>query len=229
MKLAPSYDTIGWLARDPAVMSGIAHVLFDTWREPEILTHLLVPEDVWTLADKPVQTALLPALERLEQLVAPHESVELGDGSLEPFYRAYVILQGREAWQTHKDWIETVKPKFSPGIAERFKLIAAIEDGEVAKWRAFREALTAKMNAMLTEGVVMALPTAPCIAPKRGLPQSDLADARKRILQITAAASHAGLPQLSLPVATVDGCPVGLSIIARPGGDEILLDLARRL
>ncbi len=228
MKLAPSYDTIGWLARDPAVMSGIAHVLFDTWREPEILTHLLVPEDIWTLADESVQTALLPALERLEQLVAPHESVELGDGSLEPFYQAYVILQGREAWETHKDWIEAVKPKFGPGIAERFESIAAIRDGEVAKWRAFREALTAKMNAMLTGGVVMALPTAPCIAPKRGLPQSDFADARKRILQTTAAASHAGLPQLSLPVATVDGCPAGLSIIARPGGDEVLLDLARR-
>jgi amidase len=43
MPLAASYDTIGWFARDPAVMSGVAHVLFDDWREPEVLTRLYVP------------------------------------------------------------------------------------------------------------------------------------------------------------------------------------------
>jgi amidase len=38
-----------------------------------------------------------------------------------------------------------------------------------------------------------------------------------------------GLPQVSIPVGTVSGCPVGLSFIGWAGGDEALLDLAWRV
>jgi amidase len=38
-----------------------------------------------------------------------------------------------------------------------------------------------------------------------------------------------GLPQVTLPVGSVAGCPVGLSFIAWHGGDETLLDLAVKL
>jgi amidase len=37
-----------------------------------------------------------------------------------------------------------------------------------------------------------------------------------------------GLPQISLPLATLDGCPLGLSLIARRGADEMLLAIAAR-
>jgi amidase len=36
----------------------------------------------------------------------------------------------------------------------------------------------------------------------------------------------AGLPQITIPVGTVAGCPAGLSFIGWAGGDEALLDLA---
>ena len=38
-----------------------------------------------------------------------------------------------------------------------------------------------------------------------------------------------GLPQVSLPLAAVDGCPVGLSIAGARGSDLMLLRLAARL
>jgi amidase len=37
------------------------------------------------------------------------------------------------------------------------------------------------------------------------------------------------LPQISIPIGTVSGCPAGLSFIGWPGGDEALLDLACEL
>ncbi len=230
MPLAASYDTIGWFARDPAVMSGVAHVLFDDWHEPEILTRLYVPEDLWALADDAVQAALVPALDRLEELVGPQQGVLVGaDLGTEPLVTAYMVLQGREAWQTHRDWVEAESPAFGPGIADRFRMIAAIADDDVARWRDWRSEFTDRLRGLLGEGAVMALPTAPCIAPLAGQPQDALADVRKRILAMTGATGHAGLPQMSIPVAAVDGCPVGFSIVGRAGGDEVLLDLARRL
>ena len=32
-----------------------------------------------------------------------------------------------------------------------------------------------------------------------------------------------------MPVMTVDGCPVGLSLVGPPGSDEKLMELAERL
>jgi len=229
MPLASSYDTIGWFARDPAVMSGVGHVLLEAWREPEILTRLYVPEDLWALADDAVQAALAPALRRLEELVGPQQGILIGDDSgTESQLAAYMVLQGREAWQAHGDWVESETPTFGPGIAERFQMIATITDDSVAHWAQWRADFSERLRGVLTEGAVMALPTAPCIAPVRGSPQDELADVRKRILMMTGAAGHAGLPQISIPGALVDGCPVGFSIVGRPGGDEVLLDLARR-
>lgn len=230
MPLAASYDTIGWFARDPAVMSGVASVLFDSWRDPEILTRLYVPEDLWVVADEAVQAALTPALGRLEELVGPQRGMLIGDDSgLDSQFEAYLTLQGREAWETHREWVEAENPTFGPGIAERFRFIAAISDADVARWSDWRADFAERLCGLVDEGAVMALPTAPCIAPLRGEAQDRLADVRRRILTMTGAAGHAGLPQISIPVATVEGCPVGLSIIGRRGGDEVLLDLARRL
>ncbi|UCH75921.1 MAG: amidase [Rhodospirillales bacterium] len=230
MPLGPSYDTIGWFARDPAVMSGVAHVLFDDWREPEILTRLYVPEDIWAVADEAVQAAVAPVLDRLEELVGPQQGILIGeDSSIEPQLNAYIVLQGREAWQTHRDWIEAERPTFGPGVADRFRTIAGFSDDEVARWADWRKEFSEWLRSVLNEGAVMALPTAPCIAPLVGQSQDELADVRKRILLMTGVAGHAGLPQISIPLATVDGCPVGFSIIGRLGGDEVLLDLARRI
>jgi amidase len=47
--------------------------------------------------------------------------------------------------------------------------------------------------------------------------------------RINSVAPLAGLPQVSLPLAKVDGLPMGLGLIAWAGNDELLLDVAREL
>ena len=230
MPLADSYDTIGWFARDPAVMSGVGHVLFDDWREPEVLTRLYVPEDLWALAGEAVQAALAPALDALAKIVNPPISMLAAENyDIGSMFKAYLILQGREAWETHRDWIEEVNPTFGPGVAERFEFISKITDDEVARWQEWRARLARRMNDLMDVGAVMAIPTSPCVALFRGEPQDKQADDRRRILTMTGLAGHAGLPQINIPFGTVDGAPTGFSIVGRKGGDEVLLDLARKL
>jgi Asp-tRNA(Asn)/Glu-tRNA(Gln) amidotransferase A subunit family amidase len=43
------------------------------------------------------------------------------------------------------------------------------------------------------------------------------------------AAGLGGLPQLTLPLGTLDGCPLGLSIVGARGTDSALLALAASL
>jgi amidase len=52
---------------------------------------------------------------------------------------------------------------------------------------------------------------------------------RARALPMLCIAGLARLPQVSLPLATLDGCPLGLSLIAAQGNDTMLLSLAKAL
>jgi amidase len=51
---------------------------------------------------------------------------------------------------------------------------------------------------------------------------------REASLRVTAIAGLAGLPEVTLPAATVDGLPVGLSLVSGAGSDKALLALARK-
>jgi amidase len=72
----------------------------------------------------------------------------------------------------------------------------------------------------------VALPTAPCIAPRIDMSAEESEQFRVRVMRLGCASVLAGLPQISIPVGTVAGCPAGLSFMAWAGGDEALLDLA---
>jgi amidase len=86
-----------------------------------------------------------------------------------------------------------------------------------------------RMAEMLGGRTVLALPSAPGIALLRNSPAKALDDLRARALPILCIAGLAGLPQVSLPLAQLDGCPLGLSLIAARGNDTMLLELAGRL
>jgi amidase len=49
---------------------------------------------------------------------------------------------------------------------------------------------------------------------------------RARVMRLTCISGLSGLPQVSIPIRTVFGFPVGLSFIGWEGSDEVLLDLA---
>ena len=72
-------------------------------------------------------------------------------------------------------------------------------------------------------------PSAPGIALLRNSPTKVLDDLRARALPILCIAGLARLPQVSLPLAKLDGCPLGLSLIAARGNDTLLLELAGRM
>ena len=91
---------------------------------------------------------------------------------------------------------------------------------------AHRDRLRASADALLAGNAVIALPTTPGGAPRLDTPVPELEAWRNRALGLLCIAGHAGLPQLTLPVAVVDGRPVGLSLIAARGNDALLMELA---
>jgi amidase len=87
-------------------------------------------------------------------------------------------------------------------------------------------AARAHISALVPPGTVMAFPTSPCIAPPVDLPAAALDPFRGRVMRLTCISGLSGLPQVTIPAGTVDGCPAGLSLLGWTGGDEALLELA---
>lgn len=114
-------------------------------------------------------------------------------------------------------------------MKERFAAAKAMDPAKAAAGRAFRRLFRARMEALLAGGAVLVYPTSPVPAPKLDLSLEGQNAIRESTMGVTAIAGLAGLPEVSLPAARVEGAPVGLSLVAGPGRDRALLALAERL
>lgn len=226
VELAPSYDTVGWFARDAATYEKVGRVLLPGWTEPQAPTRLLIADDMFERALPETREALAPALGRLEGLFEQVEHVAVAGDRAADWREVFRVVQSAEAWATHGEWVTRVRPAFGPGVKERFEAAPNITADELAAAKAHRAEIRARMEALVPSGTVFALPTVPGIAPRIGTPEAELARFRSAAIEMLSPAGHAGMPQISLPVAEVDGCPVGLSVLAAQGGDEVLIALA---
>jgi amidase len=227
--LAPSFDTCGWFARDAALFERVGRILLrdeGTARKPR---RVLLAQDAFALAGEAVANALKPAIARVEALIDVPEAVTVADEPLGEWMGYFRLLQSAEAWAQHADWVTRVNPQFGPGVKERIAWASTVDPRAVAHAKARREDITRRMAALLEGDTVLVLPSAPGIAPLRESPSQILDDIRARALAILSIAGLARLPQVSLPLATLDGCPLGLSLIAARGNDTLLLSLAKSL
>ncbi|MGD1879315.1 MAG: amidase [Kiloniellaceae bacterium] len=228
MPLAPSCDTVGWFARDAAMLRRVGGVLLggktgDAGR----FRRLLLAEDAFALAVPVAQAALAPLVERLEQRVTPGEKIPAAatDALLDWMWR-FRHIQAREIMGTQGAWIAETRPSFGPEIQERFDWAASITEEQAAPAREAREAFAARLAGLLGDDALLCLPSAPGIAPLCSSTAEDLIVHRTAVLSLTSIAGLARLPQVSLPLARVEGCPLGLSLIAPAGADEDLLAFA---
>ncbi|MGH6631585.1 MAG: amidase family protein, partial [Burkholderiales bacterium] len=136
---------------------------------------------------------------------------------------------GAEAWAQHGEWVTRVKPDLGPGIRQRIQWAADLDLRLVGPAKMRREEIARHMENLLAGGAVLVLPTVPGVAPIRNARPADTEDFRARALALLCPAGLARLPQVSLPLATIDGCPLGLSLVAARSNDAMLLALAKRL
>jgi amidase len=191
--------------------------------------HLIIAEDAFEVADQAVQDALRPAVDRIASLIGRCTTARLAPVRLSDWSSQQQILQGQEAWETARDWIDRVNPRFSFEVADRYRSASVISDAEVEAARVSRQAVIDRMTAVLADGAVVCLPTTPTSAPLRGERLSTRDILRPRISTLTCIAGTTGAPQINLPLAEVDGCPVGLSLLGARGSDEMLIAYAREL
>jgi len=232
MPFAPSLDAVGWFAREAGLLRRVGAVLLGSGEPgaPRKLSELLVASDAFGVVDGGLAEALMPAVRRASALFASTRTIELaGAAGLEDWSRLIAVYREYEGWRSHRDWIERYQPILSKLGTSRMKSGAGITRDDVDRADRARRGVRERLAGLLAEGTVIAVPAAPGLAPLREGGDEAAWRVVGRNGRINAAAALAGLPQISLPLARVDGAPIGLGLIGRAGDDETLLDIAVRL
>ena len=224
--MAPSFDTAGWLAATPGVFRRVGGVLLGGTRVDAKIDDLMIATDAFAQADDGVAALGLDLLARAAAVLPRAREARIAPDGFDRWREAFRVIQGYEAWQSYGAFVTTAKPNLGPGIKERIAYAATVTAQAAEAARAIVAEARAHIRALVPPGTVVALPAAPCIAPRLDTPPDALELFRVRVMRLTCTAGLAGLPQVVIPAGTVAGCPAGLSFIGWAGGDEVLLDLA---
>jgi amidase len=217
LPLAPSFDTIGWLTRSAATLAAVGDVLLPPATADGSYDLVVVPALI-ELAHPDVGDAIrrwLPDSAVLEEWPLD----ELGT-----WLAAFQTWQAYEAWQSHRAWLATRLDTLGADVRGRFENGARLTPAEADE---ARQAVLAAHTAIrdLVGDRMLVLPSAASVAP---LPAEAQA-ARNATMRLTCLAGLGGLPAVNLPLRTDRALPCGVSLVAAPGRDRDLLDLAGRL
>lgn len=191
---------------------------------------LFIATDCWDLVDpKDVRSVLVNGLNQLKTGADHFFETEIAPEGLKVWMDVFRELQGSEIWTTHCAWIEKVEPFFGPDIAARFSWAASLagKDHSIAQNK--RKEISTQLRKLLGEDNCLVIPTVPGPAPLRGGDLRQLEENRSGAMMLSCIAGLAGLPQVTLPMLSTNGLPLGLSVIAGHGQDLRLLSWVKEV
>ncbi len=236
---APSFDTVGWLARDAATLQRAGEVLLDgqTDRPPNSPPtgqtngptnrpqRLLVAKDAFELVDTAVRDVLMPVVDSVATHIPQRVEVVVSEPGLESWMDCFRIIQGYEIWRSLGQWIEQNNPTLGPGIDDRVEAASKVTEEAFRTATAFRQQQIASLEALIKPGDILCLPTSPRAAPLKDTATSTVeVTYRYQAICLLSIAGLGGLPEISAPMAKLDGLPLGLSFVSAKGCDRDLLD-----
>jgi len=224
--LAPSFDTVGWLARDARTLARCGRVLLQSAATTPTFRTLAILGDAFDMVDERCVALLRAKVDSIQSAFTATREVKLGN--LPIWLDTFRTLKQWEAWRAHGEWIRSVHPRFAPNIEASFQSASAIS--ETARRGALedRTRLLDTLQALLAPDAVLCLPSAWTIAPLKTASGEVLATNRVKDLTLGSVASLSGVPQVSVPAVRGEGA-IGLGLFATAGSDARLLALAECL
>lgn len=226
--LAPSYDSVGPMARSAHDCARLYEVMADAplaladsvagWRVARLAT-ASYPVPV----DPAVEAALVAAARAFGQLgasvfdaAAPQPIARLT--------RDAGTLISAEAWQAHRALFEGhAAARFGAELRRRMAQARDLDPQAVQAARAARTSDTRVFDAWMQECDALLLPTVPRTAPAR----SEVDESTPPLGQFTRWVNHVGGCAISLPAGfDAQGLPLAIQLAARAGGESRLLALA---
>ncbi|OIW07124.1 hypothetical protein TanjilG_10097 [Lupinus angustifolius] len=254
--MAQSFDTVGWFARDPTILSRVGRVLL---RMPELVpvkpSSIIIAEDCFQLSSIPYDLVNRVVIKAVEKLyggnVLKHEIlgeyVKANVPSLNHFLTqentdqlynipslaalssAMRLLQRFEFKNNHAEWVSEVKPDLGPGISERVADALKTTGEGIDICHSIKGELRDALTALLGDLGVLVIPTVPGPPPKLQTNASELEIFRARAFSLLSIVGVSGFCQVNIPLKMYNNLPLSISLVAGHGADGFLLQLVESL
>ncbi len=230
LDFAPSFDVVGWFAKSGNLMRRVGEVLLPAMDRSAPFQKLLIASDAFACASADVHEALKPSMDLVSRQFAERGDVTVSSERLGAWYETFRTIQGFEVWRSVGAWVESVKPILGAGVGERLAWASTVTPDMYRAAKESQAAIAQYMDGILPPGTALCLPTSPRVAPLKNLPVNVIEQQfRVQAMQILCIAGLSGLPQISLPLATLGGLPLGLSIVGWRGSERAILGLAESI
>jgi Asp-tRNA(Asn)/Glu-tRNA(Gln) amidotransferase A subunit family amidase len=230
LPLAPSFDTVGWLTRDAATLSGVARVSLDPAAQSPVSRTFVVAPALTALATDEVRNAFGAALADLGLSDIP--SIDVGD--VDELFEAFRMTQATEAWASWGAWVGAHPGALGDDIAARFAFASTITEEQGLAAAAAFDSARGRLDALLGDRVLL-LPSASSVAPSATADAEEVESTRAGTLRLTCVAGLTGRPGLSVPALWIEresspiDVPVGLGLVGPRFGDLALIELGATL
>ena len=226
--LARSFDTVGWFARDIGVYQTVAKLLLPAAGDQPPITRLFVATDIAEYVLGDVERRVFEAaLERLSRIVDINGDVTVAPDGFDAWRPVFRTIQAYEAWTDHGAWITEHRPELGAGVRERFAWAAGVSRPDYDTATAAKAIAGQHIASLIPPGSALVFPTAPSVALPLGMSGDELESYRNRSISMLCSAGLSGLPQVSMPMAEIDGLPFGISLLGPEDSDLSLLALCR--
>jgi amidase len=227
--LAPSFDTLGWFAKDASLLRLIGTLLLTHVNNtpPSYLSSpkLVYLKEAFDVIDPEIADLLHQQFARFGGFT----EVSLGNESLVEWADQFRILQGAEVWKNLGTWVSQHWEDVSPTIRARFEMASQLSVEQQTQAQKRWSEIKAKMDDLLQNNAVLVLPTVAGIAPLLNAPNGELEIYRKQCFQLLCISGLSGTPQINLPICKHAGAPLGISILGARCSDLQLLQIAEDL
>lgn len=222
--LAPSFDAVGLMSKNLPTIQQIAE---KCWKEPGKVLRLKgircassLFRDFLPIEDMLEWEVTLSLLDFERKDMIGFNKLILKQG-----HNIHNTLLGREVEIEYGEWLDKDKPHFSDETAAFLEKIRGKTFKEFVEAKKKRELFSQTLKDLLVSGEVLMIPTTPGAAPEiKNVDETYLANQR----QLYSISEMGGLAQLTIPFITVNGAPMGVSLLALPKEDKLLFEAARR-
>lgn len=226
--LAPSMDTCGFFASNVQHFTAVAACLLGEDSVATTAIQLVSDSQHFSRLPMHSQQALAPIVEDIRHLwgeIAPLQGLNVWS---EPLFDAFRVIQGYEAWQAQGSIIDCYGLSLGPDVADRFEYGRQVTESDYQQAVTQRQIFTAWWEQQLA-GRILLLPTVPDIAPLLTASQQEIEATRRLSQDLLILSVMTGTPQVTVPMADIDGSPLGISFLGPRGSDRLLIEMALRL
>jgi len=232
--LAPSFDTVGVLAKNGRTLRQVINVLLGSTAECSSPSpNIYFVSDVFNQCDMDVIDMTNGVIARLSNHYHTYQAclADLTEKQIDShwLFELFGYSISAEVWNTFGPWVTAENPELSQALLYNLENYAKpINRKDIQKWMLSRCLFRKKLNGFLNKDNILCFPTTPTLAPEIKEVTTEFirnGDYYPKSMGINAISGLSGTPQITIPITSPsNNTPLGLSFLAGYGCDTMLAD-----